>query len=146
MGSDLHGILDPMMKRLAALLIALAVGAAPVALEVCQLTCASAPTPADVAHTADADAVHHGGASQPSCHQAGNGAHTLSQRSAPCDHDDGAIASSPVTTRPDTVAAAPVHIVGIDLANPVAAGRADRGRVVLAVTRLELRLASPLRI
>ena len=134
------------MKRLAALLIALAVGAAPVALEVCQLSCASYSTHSHVAHTADAHAMHHGAASQPSCHQAGNAAHTLSPGSAPCDHDDGAIASSLVTTRPDTVAAAPVHIVVTDLANPAGAWRADRGRVVLAVSRLELRLSSPLRI
>jgi hypothetical protein len=147
MGNGLHGILDPMMKRLAALLIALAVGAAPVALEVCQLTCASHSTHSHVAHTADAHALHHGAASQPSCHQAGHAAaHTLSPGSAHCDHDDGAIASSLVTTRHDTVAAAPVHVVVIDLANPGGAGRDDRGRVVLAPTRLELRLSSPLRI
>lgn len=134
-----------MMKRLAALLIALAVGAAPAALEVCQLTCAARSTHSHVAHTADAHVMHHGG-SHASCHHDGNATQTLSPGSALCDHDDGAIASSLVTTRPDTAAAAPVPVVVFDLANSSAAWLPDRGRVVIAVTRLELGLSSPLRI
>ena len=143
----MHGILDPMMKRLAALLIALAVGAAPVAVEIRQLTCASRPMHSHAMQAAGAHAMHHGGnASQPSCHETRKAAHTVSPDSAPCDHNDVVIASSLVTTRPDTVAAAPVQIVAFDLANTVRTPFADRGQVVLAVNRLELRLSAPLRI
>ena len=145
--NNLHGILDSMRKRLAALLIALAIGAAPLALEVCQLTCALDSMHSDVAQPGGAHVMHPGGdGSEPWCHEAGEAAHTLSRGSAPCDHHDPAIASSLVTTRPDTVAAAPVHMVVFDLGNTARACIADRGRAVLAVTRLELRLSAPLRI
>ena len=145
MRPDRHGILDPMMKRLAAILIAVAVGAAPVAVEICQLACASRPMHSHAVHTADAYGMH-GNASQPSCHDTAQAAHTLSPDSAPCDHNDAVIASSLVTTRPGTVTSVPVQVVALDLANTARTWFADRGQVVDPVNRLALRLASRLRI
>jgi hypothetical protein len=129
-----------MMKRLAALLIALVVAGSPIALEACQISCA-------FVQASDARSTRHAADSaQPACHETGTPASTLSRGSAPCDHGDAAISSSVVTTRPDTAASASVHVLVFPLGNTVRARFTDRGDGVRAVNRLELRLCSPLRI
>jgi orotidine-5'-phosphate decarboxylase len=77
-----------MIRRIVPLLIALAVGGAPVALEACQVVCASAP--AHSARTvAQDDALHHQTASHhPSCHEASGAPQQVSSPTRACDHED----------------------------------------------------------
>jgi hypothetical protein len=142
-----RAILNLMIRRVAALLIALVVAAAPIALEACQITCASSSTPSRGMQPSDAHPMHHDGdPPRRSCHETGKSAHTLSPGSPPCEHNDAVISWSVVTTRPEMVTSAPVHVVTFDLADTARAFFADRGHVVVAVNRLELRFSSPLRI
>ena len=140
-------ILNLMMKRVAALLIALVVAVAPIALEACRITCASSSTPSRAMQVAPVHPMHHGSdPPRPSCHETGKPADTVSPGSPPCEHTDAVISSSVVTTRPETIASTPVQVVTFDLADTDRPFFADRGHVVVAVNRLELRLSSPLRI
>ena len=83
----MRGILDPMMKRLFALVVALAVVSAPVALEVCQITCASKGIQPSMPHAAEGHAAHHHvPAHHGSCHEQRGTTHQLSPLSGPCDH------------------------------------------------------------
>ncbi len=115
-----------MIKRLAALLIAVAVAAAPVALEACQINCAM-----DVA--------------QPSCHGHASTGLSMSAGSLPCDHGDTITAASTVAGRTDDVSAASARIVVSDCSG-AADTIFDRGRFVSAIDRLDFRLSVPLRI
>lgn len=141
-----RAILTVMMKRAAALLMALVVAAAPSALA-CQISCASTSMRAHGVQASDAYPMHHGGGqARPSCHESAKPAHAVSPASLPCDHNDALMSSSLVTTRPDVMASAAVHVVAADVANTAPAVFAHRGQIVLAINRLELRLFSPLRI
>jgi hypothetical protein len=77
-----------MIRRVVPLLIALAVGGAPVALEACQAVCASAP--AHSARTvAQDDAPHQQTASHhPSCHEESAAPQQVSSPTRACDHED----------------------------------------------------------
>src|SRR5215813_7006713 len=82
----MHGILDP-MKRLVALVLALAVVSAPVALEVCQITCESTGVHAWTPHVGEGHAaLHHVAAGHAACRQHGEAPEHLSPLDAPCDH------------------------------------------------------------
>jgi hypothetical protein len=75
-----------MINRLLALMVALAVVSAPVALEICQITCESKATQPSMSHAADGHAAHHHTpADHASCHEH-NGARQLSPVNGLCDH------------------------------------------------------------
>src|SRR5262245_45006947 len=72
-----------MVKRLCTLVLALAVASAPVAREVCQITCESkAAQPA----TSPAEGHHHLPADRASSHEHSGTPHHLSSDGIPCDH------------------------------------------------------------
>jgi hypothetical protein len=84
--SAMHVILIVMVKRLFSLVVALVIGGAPAALEVCQITCESKvahPARASAAHE-DAD-HHHDNASHGSRRETPPAPHLL--QTHPCDHD-----------------------------------------------------------
>src|SRR5215831_15747985 len=99
-----------MMKRLAALLIALVVVAAPVAVEVCQITCAFGPMQWHALQASHAHASHHHSeTAQPSCHETHRAGQVVSPGAAPCDHGDELAFSSLISIRTDALELAPVH-------------------------------------
>jgi hypothetical protein len=81
--------------RLLALVVALAVVSAPVALEVCQITCESKAMERSVAHDAEGHAAHHHmPADHASCHEHAAGVDRMSPGNVPCDHGTEATPSS----------------------------------------------------
>jgi hypothetical protein len=65
-----RGILDPMLKRLCALVVALAVVGAPLVLEICQVTCETTGMQPSMPHGAEANpAHHHMPADHAACHE-----------------------------------------------------------------------------
>jgi hypothetical protein len=75
-----------MINRLLALMVALAVVGAPVALEVCQITCESKATQPSMSH-ADRHAAHdHTPADHASCHEHSGPRQQLSPVNGLCDH------------------------------------------------------------
>jgi hypothetical protein len=132
-----------MIKRVLFVLIAVAIAGAPVALAVCEVTCASMSAHrmhVEVTLTQHS-AAHHG-----SCHEAARSPQQLSPHTRPCDHD-GAI--------PASVAAARNSIVVVPLA--IAPSTTDvlaRDRLLTSFQlheppspdRIDIRLARSLRI
>ena len=83
----MRGILDSMIKRLLALVVALAVASAPVALEVCHITCESKGLQPSMSHTADRHGAHrHTPADHASCHEHSGTRQQLSPVNGLCDH------------------------------------------------------------
>ena len=133
------------MKRVAALLIAVAVAATPVALEACQVTCTARPIHG--LQTSDDHRSHHQVDTAESCHETAGTGRTLSAGSLPCDHGGTAASVSVITARTDTLAtAAPVRVSTSDLPDAVRATFVACGWPVLPVNRLDLRLSVSLRI
>jgi hypothetical protein len=76
-----------MINRLLALVVALAVVSAPVALEVCQITCDSKALQPSMSHAADGHAAHHHTpADHASCHEHNGARQQLSPVNGLCDH------------------------------------------------------------
>jgi hypothetical protein len=76
-----------MINRLLSLVVALAVVSAPVALEVCQITCESKGLQPSTLHTADGHAAHHHtAADHASCHEHNGARQQLSPVNGLCDH------------------------------------------------------------
>jgi hypothetical protein len=76
-----------MIKRLLVLMVGLAVVGAPVALEVCQITCESKGVQPSMSHTADGHAAHHHPqADHASCHEHSSARQQLSLVNGLCDH------------------------------------------------------------
>ena len=82
----MHAILDVMVGRLFALVLALAVVSAPVALEVCQVTCESKAMPASMLHAEGHAGHHHTPTDHASCHEHGGAVQQVSPGTIPCDH------------------------------------------------------------
>ena len=75
------------MKRLFALVVALAVTSAPVALEVCQVACESKGMQPSMPHGGqDHVALHHAQADHAACHEHGGTPHQVSPVDGLCDH------------------------------------------------------------
>jgi hypothetical protein len=101
-GIRMRGILDPIMKRLFALVVALAVVSAPVALEVCQITCESKGMPPSTSHSAEGHAAHHHmPANHASC-QHTDSPPQLSPADGLCDHGTEATPSLVAARNSDT--------------------------------------------
>jgi hypothetical protein len=74
------------MKRLLAFVVSLAVLSAPLALEICQVTCESNAIPEAMLHGADGHVDHHAPANHAACHEHGGPQHQLWPIDGPCDH------------------------------------------------------------
>ncbi len=135
-----------MVKRLFSLVVALAIAAAPVALEACQIACASTsvhPMAANDAHQAH---HHHATGADRSCHEPPTAPHHLSPQAPPCDHNGEATVLS-VTAAPSDGALLYAAAVP-PIADVVSAGASAFVSIRRSTLpdRLEIRLASPLRI
>ena len=138
-------ILDPMVRRLAALLVALAVTTAPVALEACEIACGSGPSAPHAMHVSAAHRMAHG--AQPSCHEAGNiAAERWAPGPPPCSQAGTLASFSAVTTRAVPVVPALLRAFGSDSSDTVRGAFDVRGRAALALARLEPPRSLPLRI
>jgi hypothetical protein len=142
----MRAILDPMVKRLFSLVIALVIGSAPVMLDVCQIACGSKVAHSARTHDAHGDSPHHVPPTHGSRHEP-TAALRLSE-THPCDHDravaePGIAAGRDSDSVPMPVA---VRVPGTDdiaLARPTTLGRAAR---VVLPDRPEVRSSRPLRI
>ena len=142
----MRDILDSVVTRLCSLLIALAIAGAPVALEACQIVCASIPTQPAAAEQAHAHHHHHAAGSHSAGHDASAPRHHLLRGTTACDHDADA-APSVVTARNSDggLLFAPPLLAGSDVVAADAAG-------VVSIRKLNLpdclgiRLACPLRV
>lgn len=136
-----------MVKRLFSLLVALAIVGAPVALEACQIVCASTLVHPMAAHDTHQAHHHHVTAADKSCHEPRAAPHRLSPQAPPCDHDGEATVPSVAAARAsDGVllhAAAVPPIADVVVA---AASTFVPTRQSTLPDRLENRLARPLRI
>ena len=140
----MRAILGLMVKRLFPLLVALVVAGAPVALEACQIVCAST----SVMAAADAHHGHdHGTKADGSCHEVPPATHHLTPQSPACDHDGKATVPSVVVARNSETAPQLAAVVP-PLDDLVVVRRATfvHIRQALRPDRLESRLARPLRV
>ena len=141
------GYTRSMVTRLFSLFVALAIGGAPVALEACQIACASTSVHPMAAHDARQDHRHHATAASGSCHEQPATPHHLSSQAPPCDHDAEATEASIIPARtsdgvlPYAAAAPLVADVVLGAASTLVPTRQST-----LPDRLEIRLASPLRI
>jgi hypothetical protein len=133
-----------MIKRVLFVLIAVAIAGAPVALAVCEVTCASMS-----AHRMHADLMltQHGAAHHAGCHDAARSPQQLSPHTRACDHDGETI--------PASLAAARNSIMVVPLAiAPSTTDVVAPGRLLTSLQlhepsspdRINIRLARSLRI
>ena len=140
-------ILDPMMKRLFALVLALAVVSAPVALEVCQITCESKGAHASTLHAAEGHAAHHhtpGG--HAACHEHGEVHQQLSPLDGPCDHGAEATPSLVAARTFDPAVSLLATLPTIDSISLVPTRDVVSVRHSAWLDRLAIPLAVPLRV
>ena len=135
-----------MVRRLFSLVVALVIAAAPVALEACQIACESTSVHPIAAHHTQAH-HHHATTADESCHELPAAPHYVSPQAPPCDHDGEATVAGVAAARTsDSVllCAAAVSPVA-DVVFAPAPAIVPAGQSTLP-DRLEIRLASPLRI
>jgi hypothetical protein len=114
-----------MMKRLSALVVALAVVSAPVALEVCQITCESKGMQPSMQHGAQDHVAHHQTpADHAACHEHGGTTHQLSPVNGLCDHSTESTPSLVAARNTDTAVSLLATVPSIDSLGLVAT--ADR--------------------
>ena len=136
-----------MVKRFFSLVVALAIAGAPAALEACQIACASTAVLPMAAHDAHQAHHHHAPAADKPCHELPAAPHHLSPQAPPCDHDGEATVPSVTAARTfDVVLLYAVAVPPIaDVVSTTAATFVPTPQSTLP-ERLEIRLASPLRI
>jgi len=143
----MRGILDPMMKRLFALVCALAVMSAPVALEVCQITCESKGIHPATSHGAEGHAAqHHMPEGHAACHEHGERPQQLSPLDGPCDHGAEGTPSLVAARNVDTAVWLLAALPTIDSISLVRARDSVCVRQSTWLDRLEIPLAVPLRV
>jgi hypothetical protein len=142
----MHAILGSMMKRLFALVVAVLTGGAPVALEICQITCESKVAHTSRGHDAHSGAGHHLPATNGSSHEPPAVPHLSGTHS--CDHDrigagPGLAVSRDSDSGPMPVA---VRVPGTDDTASVRPAMIVRAAQLAMPGRSEVRLSLPLRI
>jgi hypothetical protein len=143
----MRAILDPMMKRLFALVVALAVVSAPVALEVCQVTCESKAMQPSMAHGVEGHAAHHHiPADQAACHEHSGTPHQMSPVNGLCDHDTESTPSLVAGRNSDTAASLLATVPSIDSISLVSTRDSISVRESASSDRLGTPLAIPLRV
>jgi len=133
-------------KRLFALAVALAVVSAPVALEVCQITCDSKAMPLSMSH-ADGQVTHHQmPAKHASCHEHHSTGPQLSPTSIPCGRGVQGTPSLVAAKDSDTAVSSPaVEPVSYSFA-PVETGDTGSLRNSAWADRFAIPLLIPLRL
>ena len=142
----MRGILKPMVKRLFALVVALAIAGAPLALEACQVACASTSANPVAAHDTHHAHHHHAAAASGSCHEPPATPHHLFPQAPPCDHDGEATVPSVTTARGSDATLFIANALPCVADVVFAAASILETRPSTLPNRLEIRLASPLRI
>ncbi len=135
-----------MVKRLFSLIVALAIAGPPLALEACQIACTSTSAHPMAAHGTHHDDHHHAAAGE-TCHELPVTPQQLSPHAPPCNHDGEATVASVTAARTsDGVLLGPAAAPAI--ANVVVAASPTFVPLLQSPLpeRLEIRLASPLRI
>ena len=136
-----------MMKRTFALLVALAVVSAPVALEVCHLTCESKGMQPLMPHGAhDHVAHHHTRADHASCHEANGAPSELSPVNGLCDNGTDATPSLVAARSSETGASLLGAVPSIDSITLVRTHTFISVRESAWPDRLGIPLAVPLRV
>jgi hypothetical protein len=136
-----------MMKRLFALVVALAVASAPVALEVCQLTCESKGMQPSMPNGAQGHvAHHHAPADHAACHEHGGTPEQLSPVNGLCDHDTEATPSLVAARNSDAAVSLLAEVPSFDSIRLVPTRNVITVREAPWSTRLEVPLAVPLRV
>jgi hypothetical protein len=136
-----------MTKRLFALVVALVVASAPVALEVCQITCESKGMEASMSHAAEGHpAHHHMPAGHAACHEHGQASQQLSPLDGPCDHGAEATPSLVAARDFDTAVSLLAALPMIDSISLVPTGDFVSVRQPAWLHRLAIPLAVPLRV
>ena len=136
-----------MLKRLFSLIVALAIAGAPVALEACQIACASTSAHPMSAHDSHHDHDHHATAAGGTCHESPGTPHQASPQAPPCNHDGETTVASVTAARTSDVVFLGVAAVTLFVDVVIAASPTfvSSGQSTLP-DRLEIRLAGPLRI
>jgi len=144
----MHGILESMIERLLALSVALAVVSAPVALEVCQITCESKGMQPPMSHSADGHAAHHHApADHASCHEAsGAPSQQLSPVNGLCDHGAEATPSLVAPRSPETGVSLMAEVPSIDSITLARTANFISARESAGSGRPGIPLAIPLRV
>ena len=147
MGNDMRAILDPVMNRLVALVVALAVVSAPIALEVCQIACLAKAMPLSMARAVDPHAGHHHKpADHASCHEHGGATPQLSPVSGLCDHGTDATPSLVAARNSDTVVSLLATVPPVDPITLFPARESVSPPESSRAGRLGIPLAIPLRV
>ena len=136
-----------MVKRLFSLMVALAIAGAPVALEACQVACASTSAHPMAAHDTHHKHHHHATAPGETCHELPATSQQLSPHVPPCNHDGEATVASVTAARTSGgVLLGPAAVPAIADVVFAASSTFVPPRQSTLPDRLEIRLASPLRI
>jgi hypothetical protein len=140
------GILDPVVKRLVALMVALAVVSGPVAAAVCQIACESKAVQPSTSRAGEGHAHHHMPAGHAGCSERAETQSQLSPVEGPCDHGaettPGLVAARNVDTAVSLVATLPT----IDPISFVSTHDSLCARQPAWLDRLEIPLATSLRV
>jgi hypothetical protein len=140
------GILDPVVKRLLALMVALAVISGPVAMEVCQITCESKAAQPSTPRAGEGHAHRHMPAGHAACHEHGGAPQQLSPLDGPCDHG-AEVAPGLVAARNfDTAVSLLAALTTVDSISFVSTHDFLFVRQPAWLDRLEIPLAVPLRL
>jgi hypothetical protein len=143
----MRATLDPMPKRLFALVVALAVVSAPVALEVCQIRCDSKRMSPSMLHSAHANTAHHDMLpGHAGCHEHDGTAQQLSPANGRCDHGTEATPSLAAARNSETSISLLATIPASGSILLVAARAVISVRESVWSVRLEIPLAIPLRV
>ena len=136
-----------MVKRLFALAVALSVVSAPVALEVCQITCESKGMSPSMPHALEGHAAHHNApADHAACHEHRGAPQELSPVNGLCDHGTESVPSLVAAKSPDTPLTLLATVPSIDSIGLVPARDGISVRESAWSDRLGTLLAIPLRV
>jgi hypothetical protein len=143
----MRGILDLMVKRLFALVVALCVLSAPVALEVCQITCESKGMSPSMPHALQGHAAHHHApADHAACHEHRGTPQELSPVNGLCDHGTESVPSLVAAKSSDTPFTLLATVPSIDSIGLVPARDGIVVRESVWSDRFGTPLAIPLRV
>ena len=135
------------MKRLLSLVVALAVVSAPVALEVCQLTCESKGMQPSMPHVTHDHVAHHDTpADHAACHEHGGTPQHLFPVNGLCDHGTESTPSLVAARNIDTIVSLLATVLSVDSIGSVAAADRISVRESAWSQPLARPLAIPLRV
>ena len=136
-----------MVKRLFALAVALSVVSAPVALEVCQITCESKGMSPSMPHALEGHAAHHNApADHAACHEHRGTPQELSPANGLCDHGTELVPSLVAAKSTDTTLTLQATVPSIDSIGLALARDGISVRESALSDRLGTPLAIPLRV